>query len=103
MHAWNLLQELQNKVFRLFFTFFVSEYEFAFNIIPEFQNDLQGTCYDYASVMHYPKSAFATPPGAQNVFPCVDVDLTHHIKPLSAIDIERIRLLYDCAYPVGSG
>ena len=71
--------------------------------MPEEVNELQDTCYDYDSVMHYPESAFAQPPGVQNIFPCDASADIGQITHLSVIDIERIRLLYDCVYPVGSG
>ncbi len=85
---------------RILIYFCISGKEDQFEIRPESENDLQGTCYDYESVMHYPEIAFAEPALVQNLFPCDETADIGQRTHLSAIDIERIRLLYDCAYPV---
>ena len=55
-----------------------------------------GTQYDYLSVMHYHKSAFAIDPGRPTIIPHnPDVQIGQR-SHLSDTDIERIQLLYGC-------
>ena len=58
--------------------------------------DTQNTSYDYASVMHYRKTAFSSN-GLPTIEPLqwnVEIGQRHN---MSEIDIQEVRLFYNCS------
>lgn len=68
----------------------------AFNFYKQDTNNLN-TPYDYGSVMHYGRTAFATRSGVDTITPIPDARVQiGQRKDLSHWDIQRIKLLYSC-------
>ena len=68
-----------------------------FNTYSNLLNDPQGTCYDYESIMHYGTSFFSKD-GNPTIYTC-DTDKQSKIGqfgPMTATDILRVQLLYNC-------
>lgn len=60
------------------------------------QIDLLGTAYDYGSVLHYSAYAFAVDPNIPTIIPHdPDAEIGQRVT-LSALDIERVQILYGC-------
>ena len=58
--------------------------------------DLLGTRYDYNSVMHYGAYAFAVDRRVPTIIPKVQGARIGQRAGMSAIDIERVQILYGC-------
>ncbi len=73
-----------------------SGYESGFEKLSEAKNDLQKTCYDYGSVMHYARDTWAI--DSNTILPCdaSQYSLIGQRDGMSPMDIERVRLLYGC-------
>jgi len=64
--------------------------------LPESQIDLLGTSYDYGSVLHYSAYAFAVDPSIPTIIPHdPEAEIGQRVT-LSALDIERVQILYGC-------
>jgi hypothetical protein len=64
--------------------------------LPEGEIDLLGTPYDYGSVLHYGAYAFAVDPTIPTIIPHdPNAEIGQRIT-LSALDIERVQILYGC-------
>ena len=58
--------------------------------------DHLGTTYDYGSVLHYSETAFAVDDSQNTITPHdPDAEIGQRIE-LSALDIERVQILYGC-------
>jgi len=64
--------------------------------LPASQINLLGTRYDYGSVMHYGAYAFAVDPNIPTIIPHVSGAQIGQRTTLSALDIERVQILYGC-------
>jgi len=70
--------------------------------LPPSQIDLLGTSYDYGSVLHYSAYAFAVDPSIPTIIPHdPEAEIGQRIT-LSALDIERVQILYQCLDPADS-
>lgn len=68
----------------------------AYNFLKQKTNN-QNTPYDYGSLMHYGKTAFAIQPGLETITPIPDENVQiGQRQGLSKIDILRINKLYGC-------
>merc|ERR1719495_54077 len=56
-----------------------------------------GLPYDYSSVMHYPKYAFARNPRVPTIYPKVEHPLNGQQIGFSQLDIKGLNLLYQCS------
>ena len=73
-----------------------------FKELPAGQVNLLGTSYDYGSVLHYSAYAFAVNMTVPTIIP-LDPNATIGQRiTMSAIDIERVQILYGCLAPVSS-
>jgi hypothetical protein len=64
--------------------------------LPPSEIDLLGTSYDYGSVLHYSAYAFAVDPSIPTIIPHdPNAEIGQRIT-LSALDIERVQILYGC-------
>lgn len=70
--------------------------------LPESQIDLLGTSYDYGSVLHYSAYAFAVDPSIPTIIPHDPNAVIGQRVTLSALDIERVQILYGCLNPADS-
>jgi hypothetical protein len=70
------------------------EYAFDKTTPPEY--DLLGTSYDYGSVLHYGPYGFAIDPSIPTIIPHdPNAEIGQRVT-LSALDIERVQILYGC-------
>jgi hypothetical protein len=70
--------------------------------LDETQIDLLGTSYDYGSVMHYSAYGFAIDPSVPTIIPLDPSAEIGQRVTLSALDIERVQILYGCLSPANS-
>lgn len=57
--------------------------------------DSFGEAYDYGSVMHYPKSAFAKNPTKETITPLITGQEIGQRRNLSAVDIRKVNKAYE--------
>ena len=62
--------------------------------------DLLNTTYDYGSIMHYPAYGFAVDRNIPTIIPLDPKAVIGQIKKMSALDVERVQILYSCKKPV---
>lgn len=70
--------------------------------LPASEIDLLGTSYDYGSVLHYGAYAFAVDPTIPTIIPHDPNAEIGQRETLSALDIERVQILYGCLAPADS-
>ena len=80
---------------------FLSDHKKNFNkLVLNSTVDLLATPYDYGSIMHYSRTAFAIDYDVDTITPHdPDADIGQRTQ-LSDVDRERIQILYDCIKPV---
>ncbi|XP_046647149.1 zinc metalloproteinase nas-13-like [Daphnia pulicaria] len=71
-------------------------YRFNFNKMSSAQVTTLGLSYDYGSVMHYPKNAFAMNPSVPVIKALIGNPTIGQRSAFSALDVQKLNKLYGC-------